>query len=160
MEVAFGNLWQSTILIKPKQTRPFWTLKELFKCFKKHWISVFSQIGLKISHQKLFDDLNSFVCKRTFWDNLNDDEKRSALDISSKILTLFQLRPYGSAIQSALILIDTKMHQIAPGMKQEEKPPQFLRQRHRDLQNSSHFAATDESSNQQAMLTDVVRGPS
>jgi hypothetical protein len=153
MENAYGNAWQTLVIVKPKETRPFWTLKELFKCFKKHWIAVFSLIdGLYRSHERLFDDLNSIVCKRTFWDNLNDDEKSRALEIASKILNLFQNRPYGSTLQPALVQIHAKIYYpISFGLMDKEKPsPQVLQQRNVELQKP----------NEEPMMTDGVRGRS
>ena len=154
MENAYGNDWQTIIIVKPKPTRPFWTLKELFKCFKKHWMAVFSMIdGLKRSYEKLFDDLNSIVGKRAFWDNLKEDEKSRALEIASKILDFFQSRPYGSTLQSAVIQIHAKIYPLAPVLKNEEKPPpQALQQQHREPQTAN------EPSNEDTMMTDVVRG--
>ncbi|XP_054689028.1 transcriptional protein SWT1 isoform X4 [Grus americana] len=39
MEIAFGNLWLEIVYLKPP-----WTLANLLKCYKKHWMAVFDYV--------------------------------------------------------------------------------------------------------------------
>nr|XP_005487093.1 transcriptional protein SWT1 isoform X2 [Zonotrichia albicollis] len=39
MKLAFGNLWMEILYLKPP-----WTLANLLKCYKKHWMAVFGYI--------------------------------------------------------------------------------------------------------------------
>ncbi|KFQ68335.1 Transcriptional protein SWT1 [Phaethon lepturus] len=39
MKIAFGNLWMEILYLKPP-----WTLANLLKCYKKHWMAVFGHI--------------------------------------------------------------------------------------------------------------------
>ncbi|KFP28135.1 Transcriptional protein SWT1, partial [Colius striatus] len=39
MKIAFGNLWVEILYLKPP-----WTLANLLKCYKKHWMAVFGYI--------------------------------------------------------------------------------------------------------------------
>ena len=40
-EHAYGNLWHKIVSIKPKDTRPYWSLDNIFTLFSKHHIAVF-----------------------------------------------------------------------------------------------------------------------
>jgi hypothetical protein len=60
MKLVYDDLWTSIVLIKPKPSRPFWQLRDLIKCFQKHWIAVFGFIdGIKTSDKNVLDDLKS-----------------------------------------------------------------------------------------------------
>ncbi|KAM9280546.1 transcriptional protein SWT1 isoform 4-T6 [Cariama cristata] len=39
MKIAFGNLWMEILYLKPP-----WTLANLLKCYKKHWMAVFGYV--------------------------------------------------------------------------------------------------------------------
>ncbi|XP_061201694.1 transcriptional protein SWT1 isoform X2 [Neopsephotus bourkii] len=39
MKIAFGNLWMEILYLKPP-----WTLANLLKCYRKHWVAVFGHI--------------------------------------------------------------------------------------------------------------------
>ncbi|KAM6066502.1 transcriptional protein SWT1 isoform 2-T3 [Chlamydotis macqueenii] len=39
MKIAFGNLWMEILYLKPP-----WTLENLLKCYKKHWVAVFGYV--------------------------------------------------------------------------------------------------------------------
>ncbi|XP_010085144.1 PREDICTED: transcriptional protein SWT1, partial [Pterocles gutturalis] len=39
MKIAFGNLWMEIVYLKPP-----WTLANLLKCYKKHWVAVFGHV--------------------------------------------------------------------------------------------------------------------
>ncbi|XP_009461812.1 PREDICTED: transcriptional protein SWT1 [Nipponia nippon] len=39
MKIAFGNLWMEILYLKPP-----WTLGNLLKCYKKHWMAVFGYV--------------------------------------------------------------------------------------------------------------------
>ncbi|XP_009949705.1 PREDICTED: transcriptional protein SWT1, partial [Leptosomus discolor] len=39
MKIAFGNLWMEILYLKPP-----WTLTNLLKCYKKHWMAVFGYV--------------------------------------------------------------------------------------------------------------------
>ncbi|KFV56734.1 Transcriptional protein SWT1, partial [Tyto alba] len=39
MKIAFGNLWMEILYLKPP-----WTLVNLLKCYKKHWMAVFGYV--------------------------------------------------------------------------------------------------------------------
>ncbi|XP_065530290.1 transcriptional protein SWT1 isoform X2 [Lathamus discolor] len=39
MKIAFGNLWMEILYLKPP-----WTLANLLKCYRKHWVAVFGYI--------------------------------------------------------------------------------------------------------------------
>ncbi|XP_023803444.1 transcriptional protein SWT1 isoform X1 [Cyanistes caeruleus] len=39
MKLAFGNLWMEVLYLKPP-----WTLANLLKCYKKHWMAVFGYV--------------------------------------------------------------------------------------------------------------------
>ncbi|XP_033919492.1 transcriptional protein SWT1 isoform X2 [Melopsittacus undulatus] len=39
MKIAFGNLWMEILYLKPP-----WTLENLLKCYRKHWMAVFGHI--------------------------------------------------------------------------------------------------------------------
>ncbi|XP_032923735.1 transcriptional protein SWT1 isoform X2 [Catharus ustulatus] len=39
MKLAFGNLWMEILYLKPP-----WTLANLLKCYKKHWVAVFGYV--------------------------------------------------------------------------------------------------------------------
>ncbi len=71
MKLVYDDLWTSIVLIKPKPSRPFWQLRDLIKCFQKHWIAVFGFIdGIKTSDKKVLDDLKSvFSDRRSFSEN-------------------------------------------------------------------------------------------
>ncbi|XP_028667203.1 transcriptional protein SWT1 [Erpetoichthys calabaricus] len=55
MKIAFDNLWTEIVYVKPP-----WTLSDILKCFKKHWIAVFGQLvsrNLLHNVNSLYDSL-------------------------------------------------------------------------------------------------------
>ena len=103
MEMLFSSGWMAFVIIKPKESRPFWTLKELFKCFDKHWSAVFGLVdGLRNSDKRLFDELSSVVRKRHFWRSMSYEEKKDAVEKAAKLLAFFQNRPYGQVLRMAV----------------------------------------------------------
>ena len=100
MESPFEQLWTSIVAVKPKSSKPFWSLNDLFKCFEKHWIAVFGMIkDVKASDKKLFDQLRATFSRRS----APNKDRRSAAAVAAKFLGCFRRRPYGQAIHSAIV---------------------------------------------------------
>ncbi|KAM6327095.1 transcriptional protein SWT1 isoform 2-T3 [Podargus strigoides] len=48
MKIAFGNLWMEILYLKPP-----WTLVNLLKCYRKHWLAVFGYIVPRSLHSTI-----------------------------------------------------------------------------------------------------------
>ncbi|XP_071607422.1 transcriptional protein SWT1 isoform X3 [Heliangelus exortis] len=56
MKIAFGNLWMEILYLKPP-----WTLANLLKCYRKHWMAVFGYIVPR-SLLSTIDCLHQHLC--------------------------------------------------------------------------------------------------
>ena len=57
MRKIFADVWLKIVIIKPP-----WTLKDIFQCFLKHWIAVFSHT-LCLKSKYLLEKLEEFFSK-------------------------------------------------------------------------------------------------
>jgi hypothetical protein len=118
MEKAFPD-WRTIITIKPRESRPFWTLKEIFKCIDKHWMSVFGLVdGLRKSDKRFIDELSSIVRKKSFWRSMKSQEKTAAIEKASKVLSIFENRPYGQELRSAIDKLQVKLLTLKLGLNE------------------------------------------
>ena len=104
MEAAYKNTWQQVIQIKPKSTRPFWSLKDIFKSIDKYWRSVFTYIeNMKKADKQLVDQMKSIIFEGIKWQSMDSATQIETVSVAAAIVKLFQHRPYGNVIQSTLV---------------------------------------------------------
>ncbi|XP_064283864.1 transcriptional protein SWT1 isoform X2 [Passer domesticus] len=83
MKLAFGNLWMEILYLKPP-----WTLANLLKCYKKHWMAVFGYVVPR----SLFSTIEC-LSKHLYADKPFDSSTvRVLLQESKKLLHAFSCR--------------------------------------------------------------------
>ncbi|XP_027755643.1 transcriptional protein SWT1 isoform X2 [Empidonax traillii] len=83
MKLAFGNLWMEILYLKPP-----WTLVNLLKCYKKHWMSVFGYVVPR-SLLSTVECLSKHLCTDK---PLDSSSVRVLLQESKKLLHAFSSR--------------------------------------------------------------------
>ncbi|XP_041889777.1 transcriptional protein SWT1 isoform X5 [Corvus kubaryi] len=83
MKLAFGNLWMEILYLKPP-----WTLANLLKCYKKHWMAVFGYVVPR-SLLSTIECLSKHLCADKPFDS---STVRILLQESKKLLHAFSTR--------------------------------------------------------------------
>uniref|UniRef100_A0A8D0KUN7 Transcriptional protein SWT1 n=1 Tax=Strix occidentalis caurina TaxID=311401 RepID=A0A8D0KUN7_STROC len=83
MKIAFGNLWMEILYLKPP-----WTLANLLKCYRKHWMAVFGYVVPR-SLLSAIECLDKHLCTGK---PIDTSTVRILLQESKKILHAFSLR--------------------------------------------------------------------
>ncbi|XP_068272937.1 transcriptional protein SWT1 isoform X1 [Nyctibius grandis] len=83
MKIAFGNLWMEILYLKPP-----WTLANLLKCYKKHWMAVFGYVVPR-SLLSTIESLSEHLCTGK---PIDDSTVRILLQESKKLLHAFSSR--------------------------------------------------------------------
>ncbi|XP_064520124.1 transcriptional protein SWT1 isoform X1 [Pseudopipra pipra] len=83
MKLAFGNLWMEILYLKPP-----WTLVNLLKCYKKHWMAVFGYVVPR-SLLSTVECLSEHLCTDKPFDS---STVRVLLQESKKLLHAFSSR--------------------------------------------------------------------
>ncbi|XP_038614460.1 transcriptional protein SWT1 [Tachyglossus aculeatus] len=113
MKFAFGNLWMEVLYLKPP-----WTLAQLLKCFKKHWLAVFGLI-MKKEFLVTIEDLYERLCKAKAVDFAT---VKSLLQSSKDLLHAFSTRSnYDGILPQAFAQVNALLQSILK-IKSELKP--------------------------------------
>ena len=103
MERAFGENWLNVVFIKPMDSSPFWTLKELFKIYSKHWTAVFSLLdGFGQNTKSEFRDIENFFGK-----------SQRVIDLMRPI----QKTEISTKIMNVLAVLSTRLDEGLDGIK-------------------------------------------
>ncbi|XP_075278839.1 transcriptional protein SWT1 isoform X2 [Opisthocomus hoazin] len=102
MKIAFGNLWMEILYLKPP-----WTLANLLKCYKKHWMAVFGYVVPRILLSSI-ECLYTHLCTGKPADS---STVRVLLQESKKLLHAFSSRSdYNGVLPQAYAEV-TKLYQ-------------------------------------------------
>ncbi|KAM6396489.1 transcriptional protein SWT1 isoform 2-T3 [Pluvialis apricaria] len=83
MKIAFGNLWMEILYLKPP-----WTLANLLKCYKKHWVAVFGYVVPR----SLFSTIECLYKHLCTGKTVDDSTAGILLQESKKLLHAFSSR--------------------------------------------------------------------
>ncbi|XP_051650009.1 transcriptional protein SWT1 isoform X3 [Manacus candei] len=114
MKLAFGNLWMEILYLKPP-----WTLVNLLKCYKKHWMAVFGYVvprGLLST----VECLSKHLCTDKPFDS---STVRVLLLESKKLLHAFSSRSdYNGVLPQAYTALTKLWERLAEKMLKKWKP--------------------------------------
>ncbi|XP_017939333.1 transcriptional protein SWT1 isoform X5 [Manacus vitellinus] len=114
MKLAFGNLWMEILYLKPP-----WTLVNLLKCYKKHWMAVFGYVvprGLLST----VECLSKHLCTDKPFDS---STVRVLLQESKKLLHAFSSRSdYNGVLPQAYTALTKLWERLAEKMLKKWKP--------------------------------------
>jgi len=82
-------------------------------------MSVFGLVdGLRKSDKRFIDELSSVVRKKSFWRSMKSQEKTAAIEKASKVLSIFENRPYGQELRSAIDKLQVKLLTLKLGLNE------------------------------------------
>ncbi|XP_064283862.1 transcriptional protein SWT1 isoform X1 [Passer domesticus] len=112
MKLAFGNLWMEILYLKPP-----WTLANLLKCYKKHWMAVFGYVVPR----SLFSTIEC-LSKHLYADKPFDSSTvRVLLQESKKLLHAFSCRSdYNGVLPQAYAEV-TKLCETLGGVRADSE---------------------------------------
>ncbi|XP_053929357.1 transcriptional protein SWT1 isoform X2 [Cuculus canorus] len=105
MKIAFGNLWMEILYLKPP-----WTLANLLKCYKKHWMAVFGYVVPR-SLLSTIECLDKHLCSGK---TVDLSTARILLQESKKLLHAFTSRSdYNGVLPSAYTEVNKLQQTLA-----------------------------------------------
>ncbi|KFQ23071.1 Transcriptional protein SWT1 [Mesitornis unicolor] len=112
MKIAFGNLWMEILYLKPP-----WTLANLLKCYKKHWMAVFGYIVPR-SLLSTVECLCKYICTDK---TIDSSTAGVLLQESKKLLHAFSSRSdYNGVLPRAYAEVN-KLHQALTEVRSDSE---------------------------------------
>ncbi|KAM6261875.1 transcriptional protein SWT1 isoform 2-T6 [Porphyrio hochstetteri] len=104
METAFGNLWMEIVYLKPP-----WTVANLLKCYRKHWVAVFDYVVPR----KLLSTVECLHKHLCTGKPVDDSTVRLLLQESKKLLHAFSSRSdYKGVLPQAYAEVNKLHHML------------------------------------------------
>lgn len=117
MKAIYQELWTEIVCLKPP-----WTLQDVLKCYKKHWIAVFRYI-LPKSSQEIIVNLINFFISGNYEDRVTISK---TLDQAKKLVEMLRERSsHASRVLSVMDKIFTKLHHQEPHQPEEGESSTF-----------------------------------
>lgn len=115
MKAAYGDLWTEIVYVKPP-----WSLDELLKCFKKHWIAVFGSI-IKRSLLSSVEMLSDCLCSdRSIEHRSVHSAVRLAAELLSALAGRSQYNGHVAHALSTLHMLQQKLQSQDDDSKNED----------------------------------------
>ncbi|KFW03047.1 Transcriptional protein SWT1, partial [Eurypyga helias] len=112
MKIAFGNLWMEILYLKPP-----WTLANLLKCYKKHWVAVFGYVVPR-SLLSTIECLYKHLCTGK---TVDSSTASTLLQESKKLLHAFSSRSdYNGVLPQAYAEV-TKLYQTLTEVRSDSE---------------------------------------
>ncbi|XP_054240249.1 transcriptional protein SWT1 [Indicator indicator] len=112
MKIAYGNLWMEILYLKPP-----WTLINLLKCYKKHWMAVFGYVVPR-SLLSAIECLYNHLCTGK---PLDSSAVRIVLQESKKLLHAFSSRSdYDGVLPQAYAALN-KLYQMLTEVRSDSE---------------------------------------
>ncbi|KFP88312.1 Transcriptional protein SWT1 [Apaloderma vittatum] len=112
MKIAYGNLWMEILYLKPP-----WTLANLLKCYKKHWMAVFGYV-VRRSLLSTVECLSEHLCTGELVDS---STARILLQESKKLLHAFSSRSdYNGVLPQAYAQVN-KLYQTLTEVRSDSE---------------------------------------
>ncbi|XP_067273859.1 transcriptional protein SWT1 [Pseudorasbora parva] len=126
MKAAYGDLWTEIVYMKPP-----WSLDELLKCFKKHWIAVFGSI-IKRSLLRSVEMLSDCLCSDR---SIEHRSVFNAVRLAAELLSALAGRSqYNDHVAHAL----STLHMLQQTLQSPKAPVE-----------------EDDSNNQDSLMTEI-----
>ncbi|XP_048168204.1 transcriptional protein SWT1 isoform X6 [Corvus hawaiiensis] len=118
MKLAFGNLWMEILYLKPP-----WTLANLLKCYKKHWMAVFGYVVPR-SLLSTIECLSKHLCADKPFDS---STVRILLQESKKLLHAFSTRSdYNGVLPQAYAEVTKLCETLGENFDSNQQFPRYL----------------------------------
>ncbi|XP_068879902.1 transcriptional protein SWT1 isoform X6 [Aphelocoma coerulescens] len=118
MKLAFGNLWMEILYLKPP-----WTLANLLKCYKKHWMAVFGYVVPR-SLLSTIECLSKHLCADKPFDS---STVRILLQESKKLLHAFSTRSdYNGILPQAYAEVTKLCETLRENFDPNQQFPRYL----------------------------------